>query len=82
MTLQTDERVREIAADIFELPLDRVTMQSTTETVPNWDSIKHLDLVLAIEHEFSVQFEPEDVENIKSIEQITALLNHKLQQSR
>ena len=79
MTSRTIERVREIAADILQTPLDQVTLQSSSETLPNWDSLKHLDLVLALEHEFDIQFEPEDIENMRSVQQITAVLNQKLQ---
>jgi acyl carrier protein len=80
MTSSSIQRVREIAADIFDLPLNQVTPQSSPESLPNWDSIKHLDLVLAVEQEFNVRLETEEIEKMTSIARVAAALDCKLQQ--
>jgi acyl carrier protein len=57
------ETLRRIAGDIFNLPPERLAPGSSPETVENWDSVQHLNLVLAIEEQFAVQIEPEEFEN-------------------
>ncbi len=66
--------MREIASDIFGIPADKITAESSPETIENWDSMQHLNLVLAVEERFGVQFDPEDIEEMKSIGAVAALV--------
>ncbi len=71
------DRVRGIFSDIFQVPLADVTAQSSPDTIPNWDSLQHLNLVLALEQEFHIQFTPEEIEQLLSVELVAALLDEK-----
>jgi acyl carrier protein len=57
---------------------DKITAESSPKTIENWDSMQHLNLVLAIEEKFGVQPEPEDIEQMKNIGAVAALVE-KLQ---
>lgn len=72
------EKTLAIVADIFEVPLETVTPQSSPDTIATWDSIHHLNLVLALEQEFGVQFSPEEIEQLLSVELIVALVAEKM----
>ena len=74
MTASTLQQVRSIASDIFGVPADKITAESSPETIENWDSMQHLNLVLAIEEKFGVQLEPEDIEQMKNIGAVAALV--------
>ena len=78
MTASTFERVQSVASDIFGIPVNRITAESSPETIENWDSMQHLNLVLAIEEKFGVQLDPEDIEQMKNIGAVAALVE-KLQ---
>ena len=78
MTVSTFEQVRSVASDIFGIPAERITAESSPETIENWDSMQHLNLVLAIEEKFGVQLDPEDIEKMKNIGAVAALVE-KLQ---
>jgi acyl carrier protein len=78
LTASTLEQVRHIASDIFGVPVDKVTAESSPETIENWDSMQHLNLVLAVEEKFGVQLEPEDIEQMKNVGAVAAVVE-KLQ---
>ena len=71
------DRIRGIFADIFQVPLEEVTAQSSPDTIASWDSLQHLNLVLALEQEFHIQFTPEEIEQLLSVELVSALLDEK-----
>jgi acyl carrier protein len=71
-------RVRQIAADVFGVPLDVVTSQSSPETIENWDSLQHVTLVVALEQAFAVQFLPEEISEMLTIERIASLVEKKM----
>jgi acyl carrier protein len=72
------ERTCAITADIFGVPAEQVGPQSSPDTIETWDSINHLNLVLALEQEFGIQFTPEEIEQLLSVELIVALLAEKV----
>jgi acyl carrier protein len=72
------ERVRTIAADVLQIPANQITPHSSTENSEAWDSVNHLNLILAYEQEFGIQFEPEEIDKMVSIEQIVNMLENKL----
>ena len=74
MTASTLQQVRSIASDIFGVPADKITPESSPETIETWDSMQHLNLVLAIEEKFGVRLEPEDIEQMKNIGAAAALV--------
>jgi acyl carrier protein len=74
------DRVRSIAADVLEVPVDRISTGSSPETIDTWDSVHHLNLVLALEQEFNLQFEPEEIDQMKDIHHILEILGNKVTQ--
>ncbi len=75
------ENVRRIVSDVFEIPEEQVKADSSPDNVETWDSIHHLNMVLALEQEFGVQFTPEEIEQLLSVELIVALVEEKRQAS-
>jgi len=79
LTSSTFEQVRSIASDLFSTPTDRISPDSSPETIESWDSIQHLNLVLALEEKFGLQLSPEEIEQMHTIGQVTKLVETKLQ---
>jgi acyl carrier protein len=78
LTASTFEQVRDVASDIFGVPADSITVESSPKTIESWDSMQHLSLVLAIEEKFGLQLDPEEMEQMKNIGAVVALVE-KLQ---
>ncbi len=74
------DRIRGIAADVLEVPAAKISPDSSPETIDAWDSVHHLNLVLALEQEFSLQFEPEEIDQMQDIRHILAILETKVAQ--
>ena len=72
------EVVRRIAADVFQRPAEEITSAATRDTVAGWDSLAHVNLVLALEQEFDLQFRPEEMMEMLSIELVAMLVDEKL----
>jgi acyl carrier protein len=72
-------RLIEVAADVFGVPAATLSAQSSPESVEAWDSISHLNLMLAIEQATGVRIEPEQMAELTSISSIAEAVR-KLQQ--
>lgn len=58
------ERFDKIIMDVFEV--DSVDESMTRENTEKWDSLLHLTLVTAIEDEFDIMLDTEDILNLNS----------------
>ncbi len=74
MDEQVLSRVREIASDVLEA---EVTLDSSPETIESWDSVHHLNLVLALEEEYGFEFLPEEMDQAKSVGGLALLVSAK-----
>ena len=82
MTKTLVERVCSVAADILGCDATDVNLHTSQETMPAWDSIQHLNIVLALEDEFNVQITPEDAEKATNIGGMVGLVESKLKSRR
>ena len=71
------ERVRGIAADVLQVKRGALSSDSSPETIDTWDSVHHLNLVLALEESFEFQFSPEEMDRMKTVGQIAGIVASK-----
>jgi acyl carrier protein len=67
MAETVEVRVRRMVADVLNVPQSQVSRDTSPETVDTWDSVQHLNLVLALEQEFGVSVPPEDIDKLRSV---------------
>ena len=70
-------KVLAVAADVFEVQESTLAAASSPDTIESWDSLHHLSFVVALEQEFGIQFSPEEIEQLLSIELAAALVEEK-----
>ncbi len=76
------EQVRSIVSDLFSIPADRITAETSPENVDAWDSTQHLNLVLALEEKFDFQLSPEEMEKMRNIGEIVKIVESKVQAAK
>ena len=72
------ERVRGLAADVFDVPRHGLGPDTSPEQVAAWDSIRHLSLVLALESQFDLRFDLDEVVGMTTLGRIADLVTAKL----
>ncbi len=60
------ERIKVVMAQIFNVDIDTITEESSPESIDRWDSLKHMQLILAIEDEFDITFSDDEIPNLLS----------------
>jgi acyl carrier protein len=62
-----------IAAEL-EIPLTKLDANSSIDTVPQWDSMAHLNICLAFQERFGVTLDLESIAAATSVPALVALL--------
>ena len=68
-------KLKNTMADVFGVVPESIDEGSSMDTVDEWDSTRHLNLVLALENSFSLSLSEEQVVEIISYPLIKLVLN-------
>jgi acyl carrier protein len=69
-----ENKVQEIVATILGLDRSDINIDSSSESVDTWDSLNHMNLIMAIEEEFEVTFEEEEIIEMTSVKALVDFL--------
>ena len=71
-------KIKEVMSAVFEIPLESISDDSSYDNIENWDSLRHLNLILALEEEFEVSIPDEEVGNLVNYKLIELVINDLL----
>ena len=63
--------------DVFDNDDIVVTPSLTAEDVPEWDSLTHVRLILAVQKAFNVKFSAAQISNLKNVGDLMDLIRAK-----
>jgi acyl carrier protein len=72
-----EERLKEIMSQVFDVPKESINNDSSPDTIDNWDSVNHMNLVLALEQAFGISFEPDEIIEMMNFELVLVILRDK-----
>ncbi len=68
------ERVNKVFKDVFDDEDVSVTFESTAADVEGWDSLRHITLIEAVEDEFDMRFQMNEVTGMKDVGEMVDII--------
>lgn len=62
---------------VFGANVAAIDPTTSAKDIKGWDSFSHLNLVMAIEMKFGIMFTPDELEGMKNVGDIVALIRAK-----
>jgi acyl carrier protein len=72
--MEFEDTLRDVMSAVFAVPTEVITPDSSMDTIEGWDSLKHMNLVIALEDEFGVSIPDEDAADITSYDLVKVVL--------
>jgi acyl carrier protein len=69
--------LHDVVARILKVPAASISDTTSPDTLPRWDSLKHLDLMTGIEDAYGVRFSTAAIVRARSVGEIRTLLREK-----
>ena len=73
-----EDKIKNVMAAVFDISVDKITDKSSPDNVKSWDSLKHMNLILALEEEFSIKFSDDEIIELMNYKLINLIINEKL----
>jgi acyl carrier protein len=75
------EKIYEQLTDIFRDVFDDQTLVPNAQTkasdVPEWDSLNHINLIVAVESRFRIKFKTAELESLRNVGHLVELIQKK-----
>ncbi len=72
------DRLGTIFAAVLGIESENLSDSDSPGTIAKWDSVNHIHLILAIEGEFGIQFNPGEIADLNSVGAIRDRLDREL----
>ena len=69
-----NERLNRIFRDVFDDDSITVNDNTTSDDIEDWDSLEHINLIDAIEHEFRMKFKMREVSGMKNVGEMADII--------
>jgi acyl carrier protein len=76
--MPTLEKLTPIFRQVFEDDEIVLKRETTADDIDAWDSLSHINLVIAIEMEFRIRFALGELQALKNVGNLTDLIDKKL----
>lgn len=77
-----EDRLKKIFTDLFTLDVNQISPKLGPNDVLEWDSIGHMNLVTAIEEEFDLKFNEEEMSEMQTFELVLLILKESIENSK
>ena len=75
---QAMDGLTDVFRTVFDQPNLELRPSMTAADVENWDSLNHIDLIVAIERKFKVKFTTREVTGLKTVGDLAELTAKKV----
>jgi acyl carrier protein len=76
--MNTLEQLTPIFREVFDDDGIVLTRQTTADDVDAWDSLSHMNLIMAVEMKFRVKFALGELQSLKNVGELADLVEKKL----
>ncbi len=71
------DEVLGVVSQVMNVNKESLNDASSPSTIVNWDSLKHMNLILSLEEKFSVSFSDEEIISMLSVKKIIETISKK-----
>lgn len=73
-----EQNLKALLAKIMQVAADAIDDKASTATLANWDSLRHMKLIVALEEEYALAFDEEQIVEMTAYPKIVAIVRQEL----
>lgn len=73
-----DTKIIDILSIVFNIDVKKITKKTNKTNIANWDSLRHMTLIITLEDEFNIKFDEQDISKINNIDSIKKIISKHL----
>ena len=78
MSNLVSDRIKSVMAVVFEIDAKAIPDDAVPGGIEQWDSIRHMNLIVALEEEFDIRFTDDEITDLLSFKLIESIVSQKV----
>ena len=74
-----EAKLKQFISSVLHVPVEKINSDTSMDTIEKWDSLQHMNLVLALEDAFNIFIPDDEAANITSYPLIKLVIKEQLQ---
>lgn len=71
-------QLNKVFRDLFDDESIELTPQTSADDIEGWDSLAHINLIVAIESKFKIKFKTAEIESLRNVGHLVDVIAHKI----
>ena len=63
-------RIKELMATVLEINIEEINNDTSPETIENWDSLRHMNLITILEEEYNIRLNGNQIAEMVNLERV------------
>lgn len=72
-----ENRVIAIMSNVFDMDASEINENASPDNIDKWDSLKHINLIVALEEEFGIEFDNDEIADMLNYKLIVEIVKNK-----
>ena len=77
-----ESKIKSVVSAVFQIPENKIDNESSPDNIKSWDSLKHMNLVVAFEEEFNILFTDEEIIELINVKLIIHIIKSKVLENK
>jgi acyl carrier protein len=75
---ELEGKTKAVFSDVLKIPAADIDENTSSQTVSQWDSLRHMELIIGLEKTLGVEIRMDDIPKMKSYRDVIAVLSDLL----
>jgi acyl carrier protein len=76
--MNTYDKLNEVFREVFADDEISLTPETTADDIEGWDSLSHVNLIIAVEMKFDIEFTQKEIRSFSNVGEMAACVESKL----
>ena len=73
-----ENRIKNVISAVFNYPIEKIQQDSSPDAIDKWDSLGHMSLIVALEEEFDIEIDDEEIAEMMNFALIVEIIKSKI----
>ena len=69
-----DSELRQLLSQVFDASPESISESDDADSIAAWDSVHHLELIMALEQHYDIQIDTDEIPNIRTVADIVRVV--------
>ncbi len=65
-----ERTLKKIMSDLFQINENEITDETSVDNTKNWDSLKHMELIVSLEEEFDITLSADEIVSLTTFAKV------------